>query len=391
MKVRNPNFNIFDFLSTSEGQLEDLLRRITAALQLTPAQYALIDQRYKGITNYLDAPGSPLAVHDPHMFPQGSRALRTTVKPWDRQEFDLDFVMKLRRPLRRFQAKELLMELYSWLKQNGNYEHMLERKKRCVRLSYANEFHIDILPALPDPERGGTCILVPCMKNGGQGEWSPSNPEGYVGWFNGRSNLAMWEKALVAMKAQVDPLPALLQLHEIPPLKVTVQLLKRQRDVTFNATMDLAPISIVLTTLAGEHYRGAQSVTVALTDCLDDICNEVHRTQGALVVRNPTNPDEILSERWLEDQSLYDVFKHWLFAFSARWSQVLEARGPELPRLLKELFGVNVVDHALKQQANVVHATRKAGLLSVAPTGILAVGDRPGKAVRVQEHRFYGS
>lgn len=390
-RLKVENLNVFDFLGTPEGQLEDLLRRIAAALQLTPAQYDLVDQRYEGITRYLDAPGSPLAIHDPHMFAQGSRALGTTVKPWDRQEFDLDFVMKLRRPLWGFQPKELLMTLYSWLKENGNYAHMLELKKRCVRLCYANEFHIDILPALPDLEKGGTCILVPCMANGGDGEWSPSNPEGYVEWFNSRSALAMWEETLVAMKAQVDPLPELEQLHEKPPLKVIVQLVKRHRDVVFNTKMDLAPISIVLTTMAGDLYHGARSVTAALTDCLAAMCNEVRRTPGVLIIRNPTNFDEILSERWRDDPSLYFAFKRWLFAFSAQWSRVLESEGAGLPKLLKELFGVDAVNHALKQQADIVHAARKASLLSVAPVGVLTVGERPAKAVRVRDHRFYGA
>ena len=390
-RMSTENLNVFDFLGTPEGQLEDLLRRIAAALQLTPAQYDLVDQRYEGITRYLDAPGSPLADHDPRMFAQGSRALGTTVKPWDRQEFDLDFVMKLRRPQQEFEPIELLMTLYNWLKANGNYAHMLELKKRCVRLSYAEEFHIDILPAVPDLARGGTCILVPCMANGGDGEWSPSDPEGYVERFNNRAAAAMWAETLAAMKAQVDPLPELEQLHEKPPLKVVVQLVKRHRDVVFNSRMERAPISIVLTTLASELYRGAQSVTDALTDCLAAMCNEVRRTAGVLIVRNPTNFDEILSERWLDNPKLYAEFERWLFVFSAHWSRVQAAEGAELSKLLKEIFGVNAVDHALKQQANVVHAARKSGLLSVTPAGVLTVGHRPDKAVPVRDHRFYGA
>jgi hypothetical protein len=70
-----------------------------------------------------------------------------------------------------------------------------------------------------------------------------------------------------------------------------VQLLKRWRDLAF-AEECLAPISVVLTTLAGMHYAGEESVSEALTTILAGIVNAIALAdlQGKrIVVRNPSN------------------------------------------------------------------------------------------------------
>ena len=38
------------------------------------------------------------------------------------------------------------------LRANGYYAPLLEEKPRCWRLSYANEFHLDITPSIPNLE-----------------------------------------------------------------------------------------------------------------------------------------------------------------------------------------------------------------------------------------------
>ena len=57
---------------------------------------------------------------------------------------------------------------------------MIELKNRCVRVSYATEFHLDILPACPDRYAGGTCVVVPDRK---VQHWKASNPKGFAQWF----------------------------------------------------------------------------------------------------------------------------------------------------------------------------------------------------------------
>ena len=84
------------FLTESfHTQLDDLLERICLKLQLSPTQHKLAEDRYMAIANWLEVEGSPLQALLPIIYPQGSLRIGTTVKPWARQEYDLDFVCEL--------------------------------------------------------------------------------------------------------------------------------------------------------------------------------------------------------------------------------------------------------------------------------------------------------
>ena len=75
---------------------------------------------------------------------------------------------------------------------------------------------------------------------------------------------------LLEKRADIKPLPSDDNIEK-PPLKRAVQLIKRYRDVYFEENADSAPISIVLTTLAGQIYKGQSSVYKAISDILEGI------------------------------------------------------------------------------------------------------------------------
>ena len=68
-----------------------------------------------------------------------------------------------------------------------------------------------------------------------------------------------------------------------------MQLIKRYRDVYFEENADSAPISIVLTTLAGQIYKGQSSVYKAISDILEGILMNLPSDGKRLIVLNPTN------------------------------------------------------------------------------------------------------
>jgi hypothetical protein len=82
-------------LSTTSERIDDLLFRITEKLQLTDTQYDQATQSYGAICNWLDADDSPLRPYRPQLYPQGSVSLGTTVKPRQRDEYDVDLVCQL--------------------------------------------------------------------------------------------------------------------------------------------------------------------------------------------------------------------------------------------------------------------------------------------------------
>jgi hypothetical protein len=71
--------------------------------------------------------------------------LGTTNKPVDGPH-DLDFVLQLDAPYWHWNPVALLLALYEYLKSNEKYREMTTLKNRVVRLTYADDFYMDILP-----------------------------------------------------------------------------------------------------------------------------------------------------------------------------------------------------------------------------------------------------
>ena len=208
----------------SPGTLDELLVGISEKLQISPTQHEKAASRYKAVEECLGRPQSSLERFRPTIFPQGSLCLGTTVKPRGREEYDLDLVLQLASiDPRIVDSDSLFQAVLRELAKSDVYRPMLEPKNRCITIDYADEFHLDLLPAVPDPHAGGTCVLVPDRE---RRRWTPSNPRGYAAWFEERA-----AKYVRVEKLAAEPIPDQVSASEKPPLKVAVQLWKRWRDV----------------------------------------------------------------------------------------------------------------------------------------------------------------
>lgn len=383
-----------DFLNSSEGIVEDLLRRIAATLQLTESQYSLAEERYLAVARYLARPESPLAIHLPDIYPQGSMGLGTTCRPnrLFEIEFDLDFVMELLRPPAGIIPADLLDLLEGQLRANGNYGPLVERKTRCIRLNYAGDFHMDILPALPDSAKGNGCIVVPDVPDGRLGGWKPSNPRGYISWFEDQTALAQFVVE-AGVRAGIEPLPGQGQAGSMPPpLKVAVQLLKRHRDISFAHLSTDGPVSIVITTLAGTWYTGEPTVYQAVDGILARWQTLIDATPGILTVRNPSNTDEVLSERWNQNPRLYTEFKGWVREMRRQWSELQSViSNKRVNELLENMFGDKPTKSAIEAQAMAINEARGSKDLAVTSTGLLTTLGQAASVVPVRANTFYGS
>lgn len=366
------------FTEDAQAQLDDLLMLICEELQLAPTRYLLAVERYGAVSRVLESEGSPFCGSPLSIYPQGSMALGTTVRPLEGPH-DLDFVFELGIPHQCIDPMALLATFYNFLKKHGTYSEMVSLKNRCVRITYANDFYMDVLPSCKDLQLGGTCIQVP---DRGLASWSPSNPKGYVKWFRDTSTtLPLAEKA-------VQPVPPQQPADEKLPLQLAVQLMKRWRDV-FYPNPKLAPVSIVLTTLAGRCYRGEVSPSAALSGVLARIVDAVDAAdlQGRrLVITNPSNPQEDLSERWDDDPDAYMAFKAGIRQFFKDWDRVLSA-GRETNCLLEGLFG-EPVTKAVVRQAQKLQGKRKANQLGVRSSGVITMASAGATALR--PNTFHG-
>ena len=341
-------------------ELDDLLFEVCDELQLEPYRYRQAEERYQAMGRLLEAEVSPFALFAPMIYPQGSMQLGTTVHPIEGPH-DLDFVLELSTSYQNVQPMKLIRVLFAYLKNNNVYREMVQLKNRCVRVVYANEFYMDVLPACQDRAAGSTCIQVPDRQ---VKFWKPSNPIGYARWFKQRAEIG---GRVVVAKAV--PVPAQQRTEEKRPLQLIVQLLKRWRDICY-AGADGAPISIVLTTLAAENYNGEDSISEGLLAVLRRIVAAVasaERMGGRLVVCNPSNLSEDLSERWDGDREAYEQFTSGIRDFSDQWERLL-TRGGNVNGELDRLFGETVQQVRVKKAKRLQEA-RKAGLLGVTSAG----------------------
>ncbi len=208
---------ILTTFATRTEQLDDLLALTCEELQLPPSWHEAADEHYQAVCAWLEADDSPLRWLHPAMYPQGSFRIGTTVRPIGREEFDLDFVCELSLGPSKHDPIAVLNGIERRLAANEMYRPMLKRLKRCVRLVYASQFHMDILPARPESPPNGTRILVPDRK---LSTWLPSNPKGYAAWFESRGALG-----LVALARKVEPIPDQQPASDKTPLQRAVQLL----------------------------------------------------------------------------------------------------------------------------------------------------------------------
>ena len=360
--------------------IDDVLVAICEKLQLSPTEYDLAKQRYEGIGGYLDR-HEHLSRFLPTVYPQGSVRLGTTVKPKGRQEYDIDLVCELGIDATSVRNPIVVLDLVQGvIEENLIYRPLVERKNRCVRLNYAGKFHLDILPAIPDPVSGGTCVLVPDCE---AGAWKASNPKGYARWFDDRCSFRPGE--VLAKAAQ---LPAAEAVAAKAALKLAVQLAKRARDVQFASNPDLGPRSIILTTLFALHYAGETSTYEATGNILSRILRSLP-SAGRLVVLNPMNSQEDFSETWQESRR-YLSFVNFIREFNTRWQALGAASGiHNVKVILEKLFGEDVAVDVVEDQVKRVNEARERSALSIAASGIIT--RVPSSVVRpTPRHTFHG-
>lgn len=376
-----------NLFSTVNDQLDDLLQRVGYKLQISNTQRQLAEDRYHAVANWLSVDESLSDGEDLQIYAQGSLRIGTTVKPLNRQEYDLDLVCEINKDWRGEDPIKLLNRIEKRLRDNKTYTPMVERKNRCIRLNYANEFHLDILPAHPADPTPDTCLKVPDRK---AECWKDSNPKGYADWIESRS----YQYTEYIAKASIETLPDDESVERKSPLKRAVQLIKRHRDVYFEKRPEDAPISIVLTTLAGKIYSGQASVSETITAVLRGIKDLIPRDGSRLIVLNPSNPAEDLSERWIGQPELFQAFVRFASDFFREWDRLQSLQGiHNIAEALKAMFGESVITEAVKDQTAYVEKARRSNQLAITnKTGMLtAAASATPLITPVKKNTFYGA
>jgi len=253
---------------------------LTDTVNLNQSRLDDLDSRVDAITSALKA-ASNLDGHVLDTVPQGSWAHRTIIRPAAGLEFDADFLIQLSEA----QAWNLNPTQYTdavWtaLSSHGTYASMITRKNRCVRVTYANDCHIDVVPYVILST--GREVIINRTTN----EFEDTNPVGFTEWLQGKDDLTGGA------------------------LRQVLRLLKYLRD-----HCDAFKIkSVLLTTLVGNvtetwrtydpaYYQDVPTTLVHLVKDLDAWL-QVRPTKPSIA--DPSCPSTTFDHRWTDNQ--YSTF-----------------------------------------------------------------------------------
>ncbi len=362
------------------SELERLLTQIAEELQLPAHLDTKARERYNALAAYLSA--GRLASLSPDVYPQGSYPLGTTVKPLTGEEFDLDFIVRFGAMSPSEDPGTVFEAVASEIERSAHYSGMTKRKPSCVRIIYADEFHMDVVPAVPDTRNGSTAILIP--RNDDQSlRWHATNPKGYISWF-----WRMGGRIAAAERAMVEPLPAPEDTEEKTPLQITVQLIKRHHHLWVDDESERTP-SIVLTTIVGTDASGAGTVVECMDAAVGALALYVRETAPELV--NPGATYEVITEKWAE-RNVYAAFGEQVHTLKKQWHELLQLRGTGYPAMVEHLnimFGEAPVQRAVKALGEEVRQVQQGGQLGIAAGGALATG--AAAVTKSRPRTFYGS
>jgi hypothetical protein len=381
-------------LDTREGILAQLLTGTVEALDLPAELRAHAKWRFAEIGTYLNEHGDALGGAPWDVYPQGAMLLGTVISPVGRDgEYDIDLVCRreiLPSSTTRTDLKtDTGHALASYVKIAKNGPIELDEGKRCWTLSEADRnFHSDVLPAIPDPDGTSTAILITDRTFS---RWLPSDPKGFAAWFRNRMKAEFERRMQKMAEARASTIEEIPEDEVKTTLQLAVQTLKRHRDWFFIDNVDLAPPSVLVTTLAAHSYRGEQNLYSAVVMTADEMPRHIERDGGRWLVRNPVEPGENFADRWQVEPARRQAFFSWIDSLKTDLDEIGRTQGiPLLSERMAKSFGESPIRKSVESLGHRYRGVREDAKLGMAlGTGTLTVA-KPG-ARSIREHGFYGA
>ncbi|MEU6006328.1 cyclic GMP-AMP synthase DncV-like nucleotidyltransferase [Streptomyces sp. NPDC047453] len=281
-------------------------------VNLSEVRLHTLDSRVNSISNFLKNGENPVSDRYIGIIPQGSYAHRTMIDPVGKyDEFDADVLLEMDENL-DWSPRDYVEELYKAFRASGRYRHMVSRHAHCVKVDYANEFHIDVVPYL---ERHGSYYVT----NRDDDVFELTNPEAFNEWLDEKNRITTGRLIKV------------------------IRLFKYLRDYknTFSAR------SIILNILLGGRVNSVlllgdpkrySDLPTAFMNILSDLNDYLQANPQMPSVDDPSCPGQNFNHRWSEDQ--YQNFRNrvQLYYTWARAAYDEEGRDESI-RLWRKIFG----------------------------------------------------
>lgn len=378
-------------ISERTRSLDKLLDTAIGSFDIPDELYELAVRRYEDVGGWLsecaERRGSTGEVYT-----QGSFRLGTVVRPiTENDEYDVDLVY--RRDVKKSSLSQAKLkqdagsDLSHYVRQRPEGRPDLEEGKRCWTLLYRRDpFHMDVLPAIPDPDDRGEGIL---LTDRNLQRWQHSNPVDYSEWFKSRmiDEFVRLREATMALMDAVE-------VENVPEWKVkttlqrTVQALKRHRDIYFQRREKDKPASIIITTLAANSYVGGGTLHDVATSVIRRMPEFVERREDGFWVPNPVQESENFADRWRGDPNLANAFFEWMEKARADFERFSSKPGLDQPlNVINEALGRRAADSAGAVYGTGFSTASASGRLGVASTtGLLSTSSsRPAP-----RHTFHG-
>ncbi len=372
-------------LQDPRTQVDDLLDKMAESLQLGKTRYDQMIEHYEAVKNWIEADEKFFKPFKYDVYPHGSVRILTTVKPIEKDEFDLDIALHIKTKWSVHSPQRIYDELKRRLEEHEIYRKMLEPKNRCLRLNYAGNFHMDILPGIQENDWDENKLRVPDKK---LGTWVSSNPRGYATWFLDRANMvkiSLLEKALLAEDLPAD------NFNNKKPLQRAVQLIKRYRDIYFQKDDTYKTSSIVLTTIIGRFYAGEDSIFDTVDNVISKIQTQVSGSYTRIKVLNPVNEEEDFTDKWEQEPQYYIAFQKFCQHLYNEWQSLKKQQGVlNESRVFKGLFGEDVFLKAQADQTNMIETTRNKNLLGINRRSGILGAISTASAIPVKANTFFG-
>ncbi len=278
--------------------VDDFESFLREEVNLNKGRLETLQERVSAIEGFLEGESTfgPILLE---LIPAGSWAHRTIIKPVSENDgFDADVLLYVVEQT-EWEPKDYVGKLYTAFRGSGTYRDLAHRKTRCVRIDYAGEFHIDVVPYL---DQGGLHYITNRLEPEDTGRLEGSNPEAFTAWVDER------QRATNGSFIKV------------------VRLLKYLRD--FKGTFSCK--SIILTTLLGDQVNEIEAmlapdrykdVPSTLTTLLDKLANSLPLSMPA--VMDPAGTGENFTDRYKSDWN-YENFRRQIKHYAAKVNEAYE-------------------------------------------------------------------
>ncbi|MET3205299.1 UNVERIFIED_ORG: hypothetical protein ABIB21_002093 [Arthrobacter sp. UYEF13] len=277
---------------------------LTESVNLNKTRLTQLDSRVGSITEALK--GSPhLGGRILDTVPQGSWAHKTIIRPPEDIEFDADFLVQLAEDTDgNDNPRSYADAVWSAISSHSTYGPMATKKDRCVRVSYANDCHIDIVTYVV--LASGRQVIV----NRNSNEFEDTNPVGFTEWIQEKDDLTNGN------------------------LRKVIRLLKYLRDHQEAFSIK----SVLLTTIVGNlvdawRVNGTdkyEDVPSTLVNLVEDLDRWLQSQWSKPSIADPACPATTFDHRWTEPQ--FEAFR---------------ARIHRLAPRIREAYGASTVSESV--------------------------------------------